>query len=76
MLIVRILYTIKRFDHIESILFYKFITLKSTCAAYIQNNFDQINGSTILMPYGSAPANDIDGFDADGNYISNLNPKI
>lgn len=45
-------------------------------SAYIHNNFDQFNGPTILMPYGSAPTTttttsttkDIDAYDADGSY--------
>lgn len=37
-------------------------------AAYIHNNFDQFNGPTILMPYGSAPnTKDIDAYDADAD---------
>ncbi|XP_055313901.1 uncharacterized protein LOC129575071 isoform X2 [Sitodiplosis mosellana] len=33
---------------------------------YIHNNFDQFNGPTILMPYGTAPnTKDVDDYDAD-----------
>lgn len=44
--------------------------------AYIHNNFDQFNGPTLLMPYGSATTTkDTDADDADGiwkNYLNNL----
>lgn len=42
--------------------------------AYIQNNFDQFNGPTILMPYRNAPTTgDIDVIDSDGENDIKLN---
>lgn len=48
---------------------------------YIHNNFDQFNGPTILMPYGSAPTTtptattkDADVYDTDGYPQASLSP--